>query len=288
MARRRHTRGVKASTRWRRLVEGRLAEMERLAPGRGEVGASYWDQRARRYAAAVTVARRDPFVGRVARHAGRRSSVLDVGAGSGRFALALAPRVGEVVAVDPSRGMLGVLRQQARHRGVGNVRTVEGRWEDVDVPPADVAICAFVLPLVADVAPFLAKLDGAARRRVLVHVGAATADGFVDPFWRHFHGAPRQPGPTYLDAVAVLAELGIRADVEVAEVSVASRFPTLAAAARSYADQLLLPDTPAVRRELRELLRPWLVAGRDGLRPPLRTTPAAIVSWRPSRARDTG
>lgn len=271
-----------ASKRWRRLVEGRRAEMERLCPGRGDVGAAYWNRRARRYAATVGAAPRDPFVARVRRDAGRRSSVLDVGAGAGRFALALAPRVGDVVAVDASAAMLGLLRRRARQLGLHNVRAVEGRWEDVDVPPVDVAICAFVLPLVAEVAPFLAKLDGAARRRVFVHLGAATADAFVDPFWRYFHGEPRRPGPTYLDAVAVLAELGIGADVEVVEVPVTSRFAGLPAAVRDYREQLLLPDTPSIRQELRGLLAPWLVADGGGLRPPLRTTPAAIVSWHPA------
>lgn len=274
---------MRASTRWRRLVEGRLAEMERLRPGRGAVRAEYWDARARRFPQYVPGrSERDPFFKRVRRVTGRRSTVLDVGAGPGRFTLALAPRVAEVVAVDASGGMLDVLRKRARKLRLDNVRTVHGRWEEVDVEPADVAICSYVLPLVADALPFLRKLDGAARRRAFVYVNAASLDLVVDPLWRHFHGTPRRPGPTYLDVVAVLAELGVRADVEIVELPTRARYATLQAAAKAYHDQLVLPDDRAVRKELRALLAAWLVADGDGLRAPLRTTPAAIVSWTPT------
>ena len=167
---------MNAARRWRGLVQARTAETERLDPGRDVTGAAFWDSRARRFAARLTVeaAATDPFLRRVRRSVGRRTTVLDIGAGSGRFALALAPSVREVTAVDPSPAMLRMLRAQARSRGIANVRCVEGRWEDVDVAPADVAFSSFVVTLVADAPRFLAKLDAAAGRRAwllsLIHI----------------------------------------------------------------------------------------------------------------------
>ncbi len=245
------------------------------------MGRQYWDSRARRFASEMGTAGADPFVSRVRRATGGRSTVLDVGAGPGRFTLALAPRVAEVVAVDPSPAMLAIVKREARRRGLANVRCIEGRWQDVDAPTADVVICSYVLPLIEDAAGFLAKLDGAARSHAFVYMNAVSADLSFDPFWRHFHGGPRRPGPTYLDAVAVLAELGIAAEVEVVEVPIRSRFRTLARAVAAYRDNLLLPDTPEVRRELRKLLAPWLVGREGALRPPLKTTGAAILRWAP-------
>ena len=275
---------MRASTRWRRLVQARLGEMEELRPGQGAIGPAFWSSRARRFAAGMDgTAERDPFLARVRRATDRRCVVLDVGAGSGRFALALAPRAAEVVAVDSSPAMLDQLSKRARRLRVTNVRRVVGRWEDVDVAPADVAICSYVLPLVAEVSPFLRKLDAHARRRAFLYMGAASLDLLLDPMWRHFHGGPRRPGPTYLDAVDVLGELGITTDVEVVEVPVRARFKSLGAAVKSYRDQLFLPDGPGVGRELRSLLSSWLVAGADGFRPPVRTMPSAIVSWGPGR-----
>jgi SAM-dependent methyltransferase len=53
------------------------------------------------------------------------SRVLDLGAGPGHVASALAAHVGEVVAVDVEAGMLAQIEEP-------NVRTVVGRAEDVD------------------------------------------------------------------------------------------------------------------------------------------------------------
>ena len=55
-------------------------------------------------------------------------SWLDIGAGGGRFALPLALQVREVIAVDPSEGMLRVLREGMAEHGIDNIRVVAGRW----------------------------------------------------------------------------------------------------------------------------------------------------------------
>ncbi len=274
-----------AARRWRRLVRARLAETKALS-GSADVGAAFWDPRARRFARRTAgTAEGDPLLARVRGVAGSDTDVLDVGCGPGRFALALAPGVARVVGVDPSPVMLTLLRRQARRQGLGNVTTMTGRWQDVEIEPFDVGLCSYVLPLIEDARTFLAKLDAACRDHAFVYLSAMSTDAVFDPFWRHFHGAARNPGPTYLDAVAVLAELGIRADVEVVELPLRTRFTTVAAAARDYRENLLLPDIPEVRKELRALLSTWLVASDGSLRPPLQTTPAAILHWQPSRRR---
>lgn len=76
--------------------------------------------------------------------------MLDVGCGPGRYALALAPRVREVVAVDPSKEMLKHLRRQSRGLGIDNIRPVQGSWQDVANPTVDVALCSSVLPIIDD------------------------------------------------------------------------------------------------------------------------------------------
>lgn len=269
--------------------------MERLAPGRGDVGPAFWNSRgrARRYAAAVAATGgKDPFLTRLRRSVDRRSTVVDVGAGTGRIALALAPKAREVVAVDPSSAMLGILEREARRRDLANVRCIEGRWQDVElgsegdagvtddsVPPADVLICSYVLTLVDDPRPFVERMDAACRGRAFLYVHGLGTDALLDPFWRHFHGRPRKPLPTYLDAAAIVREIGAEPDIEVVEQPAMARFTSLSQAVKAYRETFVLPDTPEVRTELRALLRPWLVEDDGMLRPPIRTVPAAIVSW---------
>lgn len=273
-----------AAARWRTLVRARLAEVQRLAPRQGSAaGPAYWDSRARRFAARLPVAAAvdDPLLRRLRRCTGGRTTVLDVGAGPGRFALNLAPRVAEVIAVDPSPAMLRDLRRQARDLEVVNVHCVVGRWEEVDVPVADVAFSSFVLPLVEDAGTFLRKLDAAARRQALLYLSAFTNDALLDPLWRHFHGRPRRPAPTYLDAVAVLVELGLSPTVAVVQIRNRVRYATMADAVADYCSHLLLPSSRQVRSELGGLLASWLMADGDGFVPPLPSVPAAIISWTP-------
>jgi SAM-dependent methyltransferase len=196
--------------------------------------------------------------------------------------VALAPRVATVTAVDPSAGMLDVCRRQAGKLGLSNIDVVHAKWEDADVEPADVAFSSYVVTLVPDAARFLAKLDASASQRAFLYLGAYTADAIMDPLWRHFHGTSRKPGPTYLDAVDVLRELGMKPQVDVVEVATRGRFKSVGDAAKDYRDQLCLPDTPEVRKELRGLLRHWLIRRGDALAAPLKTVPAAVISWKPS------
>jgi len=186
-----------AAARWHRLVTDRLAEVERLSPGRGSFSGAFWDRRADRYAANVktTDIERDPFLRALRRATDPAGTAIDVGAGTGRFALGLAGGVRHVTAVDPSAGMLAILRRDAEQAGVTNVTTVQGTWEETATQVADVVFSAFVLTLVPDARRFVSKLDAAARDHVVLYLGAYSADAVLDPLWRHFHGAPRTPGP---------------------------------------------------------------------------------------------
>ncbi len=274
-----------AAGRWRGLVEGRLEEMERLQEGRGALGGQFWDKRARRFGTGpVASAEGDPMLARLRKAVGRggTATFLDVGSGPGRFTVGVAPRVREAIAVDPSTKMLALLRTRARGAGIANIRTVKGLWQDVDVAPgsADVVLCSHVITLIADVVPFIDKLQETARRQVFLYVGAYAVDAIFDPFWRHFHGAPRRPGASWVDALGVLREMGIEPDVRVVELRAGNRHDSLADAVESYRDQLVLPKRPEVRRELTRLLDPWFQRRNGGLYAPLRTQPSAIISWR--------
>jgi ubiquinone/menaquinone biosynthesis C-methylase UbiE len=57
---------------------------------------------------------------------GPAATVVDLGTGTGRFALAAAPLVRSVVAVDVSPAMLAVLRERVAEAGLPNVEYVRG------------------------------------------------------------------------------------------------------------------------------------------------------------------
>lgn len=223
----------------------------------------------------------DPFLRRLRRVIDSSSTVIDVGSGAGRFALPLAAEARHVTAVDPSEAMLGILQREAEERGLGNVTTVQGRWEEAATEAAEVVFSSLVLTLVPDGEAFVRKLEDRAREHVFLYLGAFSGDAVLDPLWRHFHGAPRVPDATYLDALALLRELGIDPDVRVVELPNRKRFETIDAAVEHYREWLLVPDTPDARAELAGLLSNWLMGRRGAFRSPLRSQPAAIIHWRP-------
>jgi SAM-dependent methyltransferase len=53
------------------------------------------------------------------------ATVVDLGSGTGTFALAIAPHVGRVVAADVSPAMVAYLRQQVTGAGLDNVTVVQ-------------------------------------------------------------------------------------------------------------------------------------------------------------------
>ncbi len=77
----------------------------------------------------------------------RRSSVVDIGAGSGQFALAAAPACERVVAVDVSPVMLALLGENVARRAVGNVEIVRAGFLTYEHAgePADLVYSRFAL-----------------------------------------------------------------------------------------------------------------------------------------------
>jgi ubiquinone/menaquinone biosynthesis C-methylase UbiE len=67
------------------------------------------------------------------------STVVDLGAGTGRFSLAATRRFGQVIAVDISPAMLRLLRERAAAAGVVNLRCVQAGFLSYQHagPPAD-------------------------------------------------------------------------------------------------------------------------------------------------------
>lgn len=144
---------------------------------------------------------------------------LDVGAGAGRYALPLALRVREVIAVEPSRGMADGLRAEMAAHAIANVRLVEGGWPPAapttgaplvlgEVPVADAALIAHVSYDIEPVGPFLAALEAHARRRCVALLMERQPASVADPFWPAVHGEPRVPLPALRELLALLESQG--------------------------------------------------------------------------------
>jgi SAM-dependent methyltransferase len=136
-------------------------------------------------------------------------TVIDVGVGAGRSSLALGRQAGLIIGVDPSGAMLERFTDATGTAGI-RVETVQGTWPEAAprAGVADVVVCHHVVYNVSDLAPFIAALGRAARRRVVVEMTATHPQTSLNHLWRELHGLERPEGPTYEDLLAALRELG--------------------------------------------------------------------------------
>jgi ubiquinone/menaquinone biosynthesis C-methylase UbiE len=108
----------------------------------------------------------------------KRWRVLDVAAGAGHTALALAPHVAKVTASDITEAMLAEAKKLAAARGFGNVKTVHAKAEDLPFPDMsfDLVTCRLAAHHFSDVAAF-----GAEAYRVLMPNGLLAVVDNISP-----------------------------------------------------------------------------------------------------------
>jgi molybdenum cofactor cytidylyltransferase len=142
---------------------------------------------------------------------------LDVGSGAGRFALPLALAVREVVALDPSPGMLSALREAMTDHGIDNIRVVEARWPPADARladlSADVVLIAHVGYDIERIGPFVDALEAAAGRLVVAVLMDHQPASLADPFWPVVHGEARVGLPALPEFLRLLEARGARPEV---------------------------------------------------------------------------
>lgn len=197
----------------------------------------------------------DPLIIQVLKRATSETIVLDVGAGTGRQTLQLAPHVGRVVAVEPSPAMREFLAGEVEKRGLTNVEIIPEPWQDAQVPMGDLVVCANVLYDVQDLVPFIAKLDAHAREACFIEITFRHPLTPMNELWRRFHGIERPERPDYFDAVAVLHQMGICANVQIEWVPVTLWFANLDEAVAMYRQWLYLTPDPQRNAELRAYIQ---------------------------------
>jgi SAM-dependent methyltransferase len=175
-------------------------------------------------------------------HIDATSSVLDVGAGTGRWAIPLARRAARVTALEPSAAMRAGLQQNLVKEGAANVTIVAGRWPDADVAPHDLVLCAHAMYGDPDLVTFVRRLEAVARRRCCLIVRAPSRDSLMAEAaqiaWGHPHFVP-----DFTIAYNVLLDMGLHPDVTMERGSRwrADQSPSLEAALVDVKERLGLP-----------------------------------------------
>lgn len=142
-------------------------------------------------------------------------SLLDVGAGTGRFALPLSCRVGRITAVDHSSDMLEILARKARNSDVGTIEIVQAEWPNLAVEPHDVVLAAWSLYRSVDIRAALSALVAATRRILVVILGVGDSPPHRAAIEELCGSWNEQTIPGHLYVAGSLWEMGLLADTHV-------------------------------------------------------------------------
>lgn len=99
----------------------------------------YWEKKAEKRRENVLDKKSDQRVERAIsflEHGGvdlRGIRILDIGAGTGSFAIPFAKKAREVIALEPVRGMAQALEERIAIEGLTNIQIIEKAWERVDL-----------------------------------------------------------------------------------------------------------------------------------------------------------
>lgn len=207
------------------------------------------------------------------------STVLDIGAGTGSWAVLLARRARQVTAVEPSPAMIAVLSASLEEEGIRNVSIVEGNWPEVYVEPHDFSLCSHAMYGVPDLEAFILRMIACTRRTCFLLLRAPSLDGIRAEAARHIWGQPLD-SPNFTIAYNILIGMGIYANVLMEDTGLWKPrvSPSIEEAHRDLKRFLGLADSPEHDGYLLTLLRRRLHwrCGRYLWPPEVRS---ALVYW---------
>ena len=210
------------------------------------------------------------------------STVLDVGGGAGRFAVALSFKCRSVTVVDPSESMLEQLKEATAEAGRSNVASVYSDWETAEVNPEDVVLCSHVVYGVADIRPFIEKINAHARRRVVLLSFVDSPQANVAPLWEPVHGERRINLPAMPELVNVLWEMDIYPSIGMLTSTRAQSFESVDAATEELSGRLFLTQDSPARVRLESVVQDYLESTDDGWRiAGARPVRQGVITWTP-------
>lgn len=206
-------------------------------------------------------------------------SVLDVGAGVGALTIPLARLVETVTALEPSKGMLGVLRRNLEREGIQNVVVIKGAWGEVELPPHDLLLVANVPNILEDIPQFVDEAQKIARRFIVLIQNVETGKDkfYFDELYPLLFRKEYHRKGDYLDTYGALHKLGIHADVKIIEYDFDQPFADLQEAILFWKEHLPL-ETADQEEVLKRFLEARLRPTPGGLLAPIHKK-SAVISW---------
>ncbi|MCG8568037.1 MAG: class I SAM-dependent methyltransferase [Desulfobacterales bacterium] len=207
------------------------------------------------------------------------STLLDIGAGTGKWAVFAAPHAKSVTAMEPSIPMREILEENIREKDIQNIRIHTGRWPDDEVEPHDYVLASHSMYGEEDLRGFVQKMNLIAQRGCIMVLRAPYAQSVMGLAARHVLGHPYD-SPNFQVALNVLHTMDIYPDVhmEAEVIWQAWKHSSLEEALEDIKNRLNIHDRTDHDTWLMELLEQELTYdGESYVWPP--GNRAALVYW---------
>jgi len=204
---------------WGDLVDNqvRAGEQNRPDPHRADAKQDAWRDRARKYDEGVKRrwakpdSSRELVAGLLKAHPDW--TALDIGGGTGAWAVLMAQHARAVTVVEPSEAMREVLQENVAEKGLANVTVVEGKWPEAQVPVHDLVFCAHALYGMRDFVALARSLEAVSRHLVVLVMRAPLPDALMAQIATRVWGQPYD-SPCFQVAYNALLQMGIFPNVQ--------------------------------------------------------------------------
>jgi len=139
-------------------------------------------------------------------------TVLDIGAGVGRWSIPMAMACKKVTALDSLSGMLQIICENAAAENVTNIQTVRGDWATVEVEPHDYALSSHAAYSCPDIVAYARKMERSARKACYMVMRVPRHDGIIGELSCCIHGTFHD-SPNFIVGYNALLQAGIAGHV---------------------------------------------------------------------------
>ena len=140
------------------------------------------------------------------------TTILYIGAGSGRWTIPMARIADTVTAVEPSGTMLDNLHENIASANLHNIQIIQSSWEDAVVKPHDITVCAHAMYSSPDLVSFVRKVEQHTTWTCYMAMRLPPSDGIIAELsyaiYRRYHDSPNA-----IIAYHALYSMGIYANV---------------------------------------------------------------------------
>ena len=148
----------------------------------------------------------------------RNATVLDIGAGTGAWAILLSRSAQKVTAIEPSADMRQILKENLENEGIDNVEVLDGFWPVSGMEPHDFSLSSHSVYGCEDLPGFVCAMTNSTKHTCFMLLRAPDYNGLMAMAANRVWGQPND-SPNFQVAYNAMIQMGMFPNVLMEEKS---------------------------------------------------------------------